>query len=202
MKQSQAKAPPGPIPRSDSLLHRLLHAPAQEGDSYLDQLMIFLDDPPAGVGDRWKQGAEMCSSWGISCTGASVWRLYRSYVVIWRSRPALEAGVEDAPKPALLDEKAAEMAAFRTCEILTDPDSSHASLVSLARLELRKKALEFARKRHEDNQRTKTERAIEALKAEARGNKYAEFTLCQLLEALKRKPPTWQFPFLPTTLDP
>jgi hypothetical protein len=38
-------------PRLDSLLHRLQHAPGAEDSSHLDQLMIFLDDPPADIRD-------------------------------------------------------------------------------------------------------------------------------------------------------
>src|SRR5258707_5518833 len=76
------------VPRLDSLLHRLQHAPGAEDSPHLDQLMIFLDDPPPGVSDRWKEGARMCSDWGVPCTGASVWRLYRSHALEWRLRLA------------------------------------------------------------------------------------------------------------------
>src|SRR5258708_22083478 len=98
------------VPRLDSLLHRLQHAPGTEDSSHLDQLMIFLDDPPPGIGDRWKEGAKMCSDWGIHCTGASVWRLYRSYALEWRLCLAQEAGSTVCETPESLTDKTAQMA--------------------------------------------------------------------------------------------
>jgi len=92
MTQPLSELPPLSVPRLNFLLHRLQHAPGAEDSSYLDQLMIFLDDPPPGVSDRWKEGAKMCCDWGIPCTGASVWRLYRSHAFEWRLRLAQEAG--------------------------------------------------------------------------------------------------------------
>ena len=88
---------PNPVPRLNSLLHRLRQTPGPEDEpSCLDQLMIFLDDPPPGVTDRWKEGAAMCASWGIACSGASVWRLYRSHAVEWRAHLALQVDLAPA----------------------------------------------------------------------------------------------------------
>ena len=58
MKQTISELPPLSVPRMDSLLHRLQHAPGAEDQPYLDQLMIFLDsgglDPhgASGLGGR------------------------------------------------------------------------------------------------------------------------------------------------------
>ena len=46
MKKTDTKSPSSRVPRLNSLLHRLQKAPGQEDESYLDQLMIFLDNPP------------------------------------------------------------------------------------------------------------------------------------------------------------
>ena len=59
MKQPCSEPPPLSVPRLDSLLHRLQHAPGAEDQPYLDQLMIFLDGSPPGIRDRWKQGARV-----------------------------------------------------------------------------------------------------------------------------------------------
>ncbi len=104
MKRPRSKPPPLSVPRAGSLLHRLLHITPTADPPHLDQLMIFLDDPPPGVRDRWKQGAKMCSAGGIPCTGPSVWRLYRSHVLEWRVRLAAEASA-DAAEPALPSKK-------------------------------------------------------------------------------------------------
>jgi hypothetical protein len=82
------------VPRLNSLFHRLQHTPGPDDDPHLDQLMTFLDDPPLEVRDRWKAGASLCAGWGISTTGTSVWRLYRSYSDQWHARRApQESGV-------------------------------------------------------------------------------------------------------------
>jgi hypothetical protein len=198
MKQPSKKPPPNSVPRLNSLLHRLQHAPGQDDEPYLDQLMIFLDDPPPGIRDRWKEGAEMCNAWGIPCTGASVWRLYRSYAIVWRSRLALEASAEASETPEVLDQKAAQMIAFRSREILANPQSPPASLISLARIELRKKALEFAYKKHEDSQRSNIDQAYAALEHVARGNFEARFALDQFKLALKNPKPSPFFAALKT----
>ena len=160
-----------------SLLHRLQRITPTAAPPHLDQLMIFLDDPPPGIKDRWKEGAKMCSAWGIPCNGASVWRLYRAYVLEWRLRLGAEAS-EDAVEPgASFEERMAQMVVRRTFEILANPHSPPASLVGFARIELRKNALELrqktlqlARQKHHDHQRTKTERALDAFADEARAN--------------------------------
>ena len=178
------------MPRSDSLLLRLNQAPGQESESYLDQLMIFLRNPPAGSGDRWIKGAEMCAAWGVPTSHTSVWRLYHSYSVEWRARLALETTVDCNATPETLEKKAALVVAQRSCEILTDPESTPENLISLARIELRKKALEFARQKHADEQRTPVEKAFSVLWWKANFNFEAQFALKRLKEALDNpKPP-------------
>jgi hypothetical protein len=188
MKQPRTKAPPLSVPRLNSLLHRLQHAPGAEDSSRLDQLMIFLDDPPSGVSDRWKEGAKMCSDWGIACTGASIWRLYRSYALEWRLRLAQEAGSDVGITPQALAEKAAQMVTLRTFEVLANPQASPACIVGLARLELRKQALEFARQKHKDHQADQTQLALDALEVRARKNMGTMFAFVKLKEALEGKP--------------
>ena len=187
------------VPRLDSLLHRLQHAPGAEDQPCLDQLMIFLDDPPPDVGDRWKEGARMCCDWGIPCTGASVWRLHRSYALEWRVRLAQEAGSTVGETPESLTEKTAQMVTLRTFEVLANPQSPPACLVGLARIELRKKALEFARQKHQDRQTDKIQIALDALADQVRLNREAAFAFGKLKAALRREtPPSPGFaPFLP-----
>ncbi len=54
---------PEKIPRQDSLHHRLKTAKDPDGQplSLLDELMVFLEDPPPDVGDRWQAGADLCA---------------------------------------------------------------------------------------------------------------------------------------------
>jgi hypothetical protein len=171
----------------DSLLHRLQHAPGQEEDqSYLDQLMIFLDDPPPRSGDRWEKGAEMCAAWGVPCSHTSVYRLFRSYAAQWRARVALGVAEDEELKTGILEETASHLVAQRSCEMLTDPDSPPQALISLARLDLRKNALEFARKKHEDSQRTPVQKAFVTLELNSFMNREAQFAISRLKEALNR----------------
>ena len=200
MKQSRSESPPLSVARLDSLLHRLQHAPGAEDSSYLDQLMIFLDDPPPGTGDRWKEGAQMCSGWGIPCTGASVWRLYRSHAIEWRLRLAQEAAAVHQTPESLTD-KTAQMVTLRTFEVLANPRSDPACLVNLARIELRKKALEFAWQKHRDRQCDKIQIALDALADHVRLNREAAFAFEKMKAALQREsPPTPLFaPRRPST---
>jgi hypothetical protein len=185
---------PNSVPRLNSLLHRLQQTPGPDDDPYLDQLMMFLDDPPPDTRDRWKEGAAMCVAWGIVTTHTSVLRLYRSFGVVWRARVALQAEVSPEKSEALA-QKSAQMIALRTCELLNDPDTSPATVVSLARLEL-------ARMRYIETLRGDTERAFAVLDQSVRGNFDAQFALGQLKNALHFKPtkPS-RFPFPPAVLD-
>jgi hypothetical protein len=176
--------------------------------------MIFLDDPPPGIRDRWKQGAKMCSAWGIPCTGPSVWRLYRSQVLEWRLRLAAEAYAEasaDTTGPgASFEERMAQMVARRTFEILANPHSAPASLVGLARIELRKNALELrqatlelARQKHYDDRIKKLELALDSLADELRANPEARAAFLKVRDLLlpeqeKAEPPDWPYPPGPT----
>ncbi len=190
MKRPRTKSPPLSVPRLDSLLHRLQHAPGAEDSSHLDQLMIFLDDPPPGVTDRWKEGAKMCSDWGIPCTGASVWRLYRAHALEWRLRIAQEIGATVGQTPESLTDKTAQIVALRTFEVLANPQSPPACLLGVARLELRKKALELARQIHEDSQADQIQTALDALEVKVRSNWEATFALGRLKAALRQPTPS------------
>jgi hypothetical protein len=198
MKSTSPKQPSQKVPRLNSLLHRLQHAPGQGDESCLDQLMIFLHDPPDDITDRWKAGAEMCAAWGITCSGTSVWRLYCTHTIVWRIRLALEADVDSAEKPEVLEEKAAHMMAARTYEILANPNSSASDLVGLARIEFRKKALEFARQKHADSQRTDLDQAYATFEKKSFMNFEAQFAIDQLKLALNHPKPS---PFLKPFLD-
>ena len=192
-----SQPPPNSVPRLDSLLHRLQHAPGAEDSSYLDQLMIFLEDPPSDIRDRWKEGAKMCGDWGIPCTGASVWRLYRSHALEWRLRIARETGSTDGETPESLTEKNAQMVALRTFEVLANPQSPPSCLVSLARIELRQKALELARQKHQDRQTDLIQVALVALEDKIRSNWEARFAYDKLKAALRRQlSPSPQIPAL------
>jgi hypothetical protein len=190
MKKTDRKSPSSPVPRLNSLLHRLQKAPGQKDESYLDQLMLFLDNPPAKSGDRWIKGAEMCAAWGITCSHTSVYRLFRSYAAQWRSRVALDIPDDEELQPEMLEEKASQLVAQRSCEMLTDPDSTPQSLISLARLDLRKKTLEFARERHMDSLRTPVQKAVLTLELNAFMNDEAQYAIDCLKRAMNR-PKRW-----------
>ncbi len=193
---------PDKMPRLKSLLHRLQQTPGPDEQPHLEQLMIFLDSPPAGVTDRWKEGAAMCTAWGIATTGASVWRLYRSYAIEWRARVALQSDDLAAETTDSLAQKAARLLALRTCELLANPDAAPLTLISLARIDLRQRNLDLARERHRDAQRDRTERALAELEERAKRDRYAQFALQQFKDALNHKPGE-ERPFkLPTFLPP
>jgi hypothetical protein len=153
MNRFRPKPPPLSVPRLGSLRYRLLHAPGAKDASpgYLDQLMIFLEEPPPGAHDRWKQGADLCAAWGVPTTAPSVWRLYRSHALEWRLHLAHEAGRADGISLEVLAEKAEELVALRTFELLANPNSPPACLASLARIACRRKALELDRLKYMDN---------------------------------------------------
>lgn len=174
------------VPRLKSLLHRLQQTPGPEEQPYLEQLMIFLDDPPAGVGDRWARGAEMCTAWGIATSGASVWRLYRSYVIEWRARLALQMDDVTSRTNEELAQKAARLIALRTCEMLANADTPPATLVSLARIDLRQRMLHLAEEKHRDTREDDLQRALKHLRHEAAQRRDAKFALDRLEEALGR----------------
>ncbi|HEX4140281.1 MAG TPA: hypothetical protein VHY09_08035, partial [Candidatus Methylacidiphilales bacterium] len=147
------------VPRLNSLLHRLQKAQGPEDEPYLDQLMIFLDEPPKGVTDRWKAGAEMCAAWGIKTSGTSVWRLYNSYLIEWRVRVALK--IDDAEVSSeLLVKMIDHLIEIRICGMLANPATPPEVLVGLVRVHLGQKYLEFARQKHSDCERDENERAL------------------------------------------
>ncbi len=147
MNTSLNPLPPVPVPRLNSLLHRLQHAPGAKKHNYFDQLMAFLDNPPPDMKDRWKEGAKMCAEWGITCTGASVWRLYRSHALEWRMRLVDEMNPVAHETPENMEKKVECMAALRRFELLSHPQTTPHFLLSLFRIEVRKQSLTLARKR-------------------------------------------------------
>jgi hypothetical protein len=129
----------------------------------------------------------MCSDWGIPCTGASVWRLYRSYALEWRLRVARETASTDGETPESLTEKTAQMVALRTFEVLANPQSPPACLVGLARIELCKKALELTRQKHHEHQTDQIQIALDALEDKVRcSNWEARFAYDKLKASLRR----------------
>ncbi len=63
------------VPRIESLHHRLTNAKDADGQplALLDELMVVLEDPPSGVGDRWQAGADWCAAQGIATSRVAVW---------------------------------------------------------------------------------------------------------------------------------
>ena len=177
--------PPVKVPRLNSLLHRLQKNPGPDDESYLDQLMIFLDDPPEGVTDRWKAGADMCAGWGITTSGTSVWRLYNSHLIEWRVRVALNLdGIE--PNPQALAEKTEQLVGLRTCELLANPSTPPAVLANLIRNHLLQKYLELACHKQVKAELSDTERALGAMEIRARNDRVAQVALLRFKDALGR----------------
>ena len=83
------------------------------------------------------------------------------------------------------------MVAQRSCEILTDPESTPENLISASPgSNSERKALESARQKHADEQRTLVEKAFSVLWWKANFNFEAQFALKRLKEALDNpKPP-------------
>jgi hypothetical protein len=158
--------------------------------------MIFLDDPPDGVTDRCKEGADLCAEWGITTSGTSVWRLWRSYAVEWRTSLALQVNLAPGESLEALRKRAEHMLAARNCEMLANPDTPPAILLGLGRLDLRQKAVELARQKHKDNQADETERALASFEVRASRDRWAQFALAQLKKALDGK----AFPGAPRSL--
>jgi hypothetical protein len=166
------------VPRLNSLLHRLQQTPGPEDEPYLDQLMMFLDEPPPSVRDRWKEGAAMCAAWGITCSSTAVYRLYRSHANAWRTDFALRSESLSDEVLRKLENKTARLITLRVCEMLDDPASAPSTLVALARLDL-------ARQKRFDGTRGDVDRALELLSCRSRGNWEAQFSLGQLRKALR-----------------
>jgi hypothetical protein len=171
---------PERVPRLNSLLHRLRHTPGPDDDPYLDQLMMFLDDPPPDTGDRWKKGAAMCAAWGITTSATSVYRLFCSYAAEWRA--SLVLGSEPVSEEVLagIRRKNAHLVTLRVGQILADPGSTPATLLGIARLEL-------ARQKHMEGKGGDAERALTTLANRSWFNWEAQFALTQLREALQKK---------------
>jgi hypothetical protein len=165
--------------------------------------MMFLDHPPSGTTDRWKEGAAMCAGWGITTSHASIWRLHTSYAVEWRARLALQADEAELKKPEALAFKFAEMLALRTCELLANPNTPPATVVSLARVALRQKACALAQQIHDEGQRGDVEWALSLLDRRVINNWEAQYALSRLRKEMRRDGPMKPspFPFPPALLE-
>ncbi len=180
-------APKAPVPRLNSLLHRLQKAQGPDDAPCLDQLMIFLDDPPKDIKNRWEAGAEMCAKWGVETSDTAVWRLYTGYLIEWRVRAVLKIDGTEI-EPEALAPRIAKLIDLRTCEMLGNPNTPPAALVSIFRIDLRQKYLELARQKQAHQLRTGTERAMAELKVQCSRDRYAQFVLNQLNDALNGTP--------------
>jgi hypothetical protein len=184
---------PKSVPRLKSLLHRLQQTPGPDDDPYLDQLMMFLDDPPDGVTNRWMEGAKMCASWGITCSHTSVYRLFLTYAPQWRAKFGLNPESMSERELEDLEKRAAHLITLRVGEMLADPASTPTTLVNLARIEL-------ARRKHVQGQGGDTERALKVLTNRSWGNWEAQFALTKLRKALENTSTT-PGPFPPGYMD-
>jgi hypothetical protein len=142
------------IPRIESLDHRLQHAKDADGQPIplRDELLFFLDDPPPGTGDRWKQGADLCQCHGIETSRVSVWRFYRAHILQWRREQGPPAP-ESAPNPqeiARLQEQARHLAAQRALEILNDPHLAPGHLIGLLQNDNHRQQIQLARDQFDD----------------------------------------------------
>jgi len=196
--------PPVKVPRLNSLLHRLQKkkTPSPDDEPYLDQLMLFLEEPPQDVTDRWKAGAEMCAAWGVATSGPAVYRLFQSYRLEWSARVALNLDDGEIESDEILAQKIARLILLRTAGMLANPGTPAAAVVGLIRADLRQKHLEFARQRHSDRERTETERALVNLEARAFPKPYTRFCFAELKAALDGKPPPSAFQTLFPNLVP
>ena len=146
-----------PVPRIESLHHRLLNAKTSTGEptELLDELMIFLEDPPPETGDRWQAGADFCSGHGIETSRMAVWRFYRAHVVQWRRANATPV-TEVAPETTkLLLNQGRHLVAVRALESLHDPRLSPAALVGLIQGENRRQQIQLARDKFNEQLETK-----------------------------------------------
>jgi hypothetical protein len=154
---------PPKIPRIESLLHRLLHAKDAGGQplALLDELMLFLDDPPEGTGDRWQKGADLCESHGIKTSRMSVWRLYHAHFLQWRrdQNPPPPTTPPTPEEIALLHDQIRHLAAQRALDLLHDPGLTPGHLIGLLQNDNHRRKLELARDQFND--RVKVRERIE-----------------------------------------
>jgi hypothetical protein len=146
------------IPRNKSLHHRLQTAKGPDGEPLplLDELMIFLEDPPPDARDRWQAGADLCAARGITTSRGAVWSFYRGHFLQWRRKGAsgLEGEVTEE-STALLLEQARHLVALRAVESLQHPDLPPRVVVGMVQNENRRQELLLARKKFEDQLDTK-----------------------------------------------
>jgi hypothetical protein len=132
---TQPSAVPLKVPRLVSLEHRLQHAKDADGQPIplIDELLFFLDDPPAGTADRWQEGADLCAEHGIKTSRMAVWRFYRANILQWRREqmPLPPAAPVDPQEIARLEAQARLLAAQRMIEMLNDPNLSSGQLIGI-----------------------------------------------------------------------
>jgi len=140
------------IPRIESLHHRLKSAkgPEREPRPVLDELMVFLEDPPAEVRDRWQAGADFCEAQGFPTSRMAVWRLYRAHVLAWRREQAPEVDEISETSTAELLEQARHLVALRAVESLQHPCLPPHVLVGLVQNENRRQEILLARDKFND----------------------------------------------------
>jgi len=142
------------VPRLNSLHHRLRHAKDAEGRpiALRDELLFFLDDPPAGTGDRWQEGADLCQRHGIQTSRMSVYRFFRGHILEWRraQNPAPTASPPDPEETARLLDHARHLAAQRLLEFLNDPHLSAGHLVGLIQNDNHRQQIQLARDQFND----------------------------------------------------
>jgi hypothetical protein len=127
----------------------LQHAKDANGEprALLDELMLLLDDPPPGTGDRWQHGADFCAEHGFPTTRISVWRLYRSHILEWRREQAPPAPVPTLEQAEAIVEQARHLAAQRALEMLADPELTPKQLIAYFRHENQRDKVQLARDR-------------------------------------------------------
>ena len=140
------------VPRIESLHHRLQTAKGPDGEplGLLDDLMVFLEDPPPDSGDRWKAGVELCAEHGIVTSRAAVWRFYREHVVQWRLENAPSLGKVPEAGDTRLAEQARQLLSLRAVENLRHPHLPPRVLIGLVQSENRRQELQLARDKFDE----------------------------------------------------
>jgi hypothetical protein len=145
-----------PTPRIESLHHRLQTAKGPDGEplSLIDDLMVFLEDPPPDIGDRWQAGADRCAKHGITASRMAVWRFYREHVLEWRREqaPAFGQGEGEISEESIakLIEEKRHLIHLRAVESLRHPCLPPRVLVGLVESENRRQELQLARDKFND----------------------------------------------------
>ena len=145
------------VPRIKSLHHRLKTAKGPDGEPLplLDELMVFLEDPPPDCGDRWQAGADFCAAHGITVSRMAVWRFYRGHMLEWRREQAAPLSKVSEKSTSELLEQARHLVALRAVESLQHPCLPPHVLVGLVQNENRRQEILLAREKFNDQLETK-----------------------------------------------